>query len=480
MQWSRWWLGGVVCSVGACAWIPNPANDDNGPGVVDSREDPVNPDDDGSDSAESGDTGTPGESFDCGNGEVEEGEVCDDGVNDGSYGGCEPGCQELGPFCGDGEVDGLDNGEVCDDGNTVDHDGCNADCLESGRTLWSDIRDSYFDPYWLGSIAYNETTGVIVVAGTERNRYDNNTREGTWARAYNGANGSISWERGYSAGADGVSFSDVVALPDGQFVLGGERSFNSWVVWVNGANGDQNANATLDYKLINCDLGSYSFRGIGAVGTNRFVSASSYEGSYHVAVFDLAGNCTASNALGIVDDLDALPGGDQFLMLGRGFFQSGTSGAELIVYDYLLQEQSKKQLALPYNAQLELLSDNTVRVASSTNGALGVKILDAKYNEVDDRTYVEEGVTFTFANLAVDSVDNLVLVGKGVNDKDGSQFAFVRKLDKEANLLWAKDLPLSGTGSRWGWSDVLVDADDNILVTGARDRDATYTMKLSF
>lgn len=56
------------------------------------------------------------------------GEQCDDGVNDGSYGGCTSTCV-LGPRCGDGDVD-LSDGETCDDGNTVSGDGCSAACEE--------------------------------------------------------------------------------------------------------------------------------------------------------------------------------------------------------------------------------------------------------------------------------------------------------------------------------------------------------------
>src|SRR5690606_6690233 len=39
----------------------------------------------------------------CGDGVLSFGEECDDGVNDGGYGECAPGCV-LGPFCGDGVV----------------------------------------------------------------------------------------------------------------------------------------------------------------------------------------------------------------------------------------------------------------------------------------------------------------------------------------------------------------------------------------
>jgi cysteine-rich repeat protein len=40
------------------------------------------------------------------------GEECDDGVNEGGYGECGPGCK-LGAYCGDGIVQ---PGEDCDDG----------------------------------------------------------------------------------------------------------------------------------------------------------------------------------------------------------------------------------------------------------------------------------------------------------------------------------------------------------------------------
>jgi cysteine-rich repeat protein len=50
----------------------------------------------------------------CGDGVVWQGmEVCDDGVNDGSYGGCNGGCASLGPYCGDASVQAQ---ELCDPG----------------------------------------------------------------------------------------------------------------------------------------------------------------------------------------------------------------------------------------------------------------------------------------------------------------------------------------------------------------------------
>jgi fibro-slime domain-containing protein len=60
----------------------------------------------------------------CGDAVVAAGEECDDGVNDGGYGECEPGCR-LGPSCGDGIVQ---DSEDCDDGNRIDDDGCGSSC----------------------------------------------------------------------------------------------------------------------------------------------------------------------------------------------------------------------------------------------------------------------------------------------------------------------------------------------------------------
>jgi fibro-slime domain-containing protein len=100
----------------------------------------------------------------CGDGVVESGEECDDGVNDGGYGECGPNCMR-GPGCGDGVVqsaheqcdDGVNMGgygkcaagcvygphcgdgkvnmpyEECDDGNNKNGDGCSAACKKESQ-----------------------------------------------------------------------------------------------------------------------------------------------------------------------------------------------------------------------------------------------------------------------------------------------------------------------------------------------------------
>lgn len=70
--------------------------------------------------------------FSCGDGIRTPLEVCDDGLNDGSYGSCLPGCQGRAPYCGDGVTDA--GPETCDDGNRVDGDGCDASCQTEGSS----------------------------------------------------------------------------------------------------------------------------------------------------------------------------------------------------------------------------------------------------------------------------------------------------------------------------------------------------------
>jgi fibro-slime domain-containing protein len=62
----------------------------------------------------------------CGNGILDPGEECDNGINDGTYNTCSRGCV-FAPRCGD-KIIQKDQGETCDDGNTNKGDGCSEKC----------------------------------------------------------------------------------------------------------------------------------------------------------------------------------------------------------------------------------------------------------------------------------------------------------------------------------------------------------------
>ena len=78
----------------------------------------------------------------CGDGIVAGDEACDDGVNDGKYGGCTSTCDH-GPSCGDGVLQ-ADAGEQCDDGvNLTPYGGCAPGC-KIGGSCGDGVVDSLF------------------------------------------------------------------------------------------------------------------------------------------------------------------------------------------------------------------------------------------------------------------------------------------------------------------------------------------------
>lgn len=72
----------------------------------------------------------------CYNGIIDAAEICDDGLfNTGAYGSttatrhCNASCSAYGPYCGDGALQALYS-EQCDDGNAVNGDLCNDQCVQ--------------------------------------------------------------------------------------------------------------------------------------------------------------------------------------------------------------------------------------------------------------------------------------------------------------------------------------------------------------
>lgn len=90
----------------------------------------------------------------CGNGVVEQGEVCDDG-NRIRGDGCSDLCDST-EVCGDGQVDSF-LGEQCDDGNLVNHDGCDSICVTEIITQdFKGIQPTQPGP---GTLIQDEATG---------------------------------------------------------------------------------------------------------------------------------------------------------------------------------------------------------------------------------------------------------------------------------------------------------------------------------
>ncbi len=80
----------------------------------------------------------------CGDGITSPYEVCDDGLNDGSYGSCQPGCLGFGLRCGDAIVQA--DREQCDDGQNLGGYGrCQPRCVLGPRCGDGIVQPSYED-----------------------------------------------------------------------------------------------------------------------------------------------------------------------------------------------------------------------------------------------------------------------------------------------------------------------------------------------
>ncbi|MEN0066694.1 MAG: hypothetical protein AAGA48_31465 [Myxococcota bacterium] len=412
-------------------------------------------------------------SSECGDGVIGKGEVCDDGVNDGAYGGCEPDCTALASFCGDGVNDGLATGEACDDGNDVDGDGCNNDCRESGRTLWVDFRDSYFSPFSLGQIALGPA-GTSIAVGTQREL--NGPTVGIM-RHYE-ADGSEIWTEMVEGPAPSdLALFRIVTLPDGFAVGGTMMGYQPWVSLVDPVTGDPSPSLAIDYDTV-CGTdyaGGFSLNELGAASPNGFVATADGEGADWMYAFDLQGNCVAAEVVENTDQVLTTPSGNSLLALSRGFNKSIVGGASLIEYDYDLEIVDRTQLTVPFGAVMTYTPDGGLLIVSEQYGAPTFLRLDETFAILFERTRAEPDVTLTLRDVDVDTLGNIVVVGRSTSGKD--EAAFVRKYDAETNLQWTREMTL-GDNPR-GWTDVAIDEAGDILVTGAGDDAGSWTMKLA-
>lgn len=115
------------------------------------------------------------------------------------------------------------------------------------------------------------------------------------------------------------------------------------------------------------------------------------------------------------------------------------------------------------------LSDGDVVVAGNYVDFVGnIDWLIRRYSSdgnsvVWEQTYVSGGVGNQAYDVAVDSDDNIIVVGyRNLADRDWH----IRKYDSDGNLLWSKSYDFgSGIDSA---TAVAVDSDDNVIVTGYR------------
>ncbi len=412
----------------------------------------------------------------CGDGEVNGDEVCDDGTNDGSYGGCIPGCGAEGPSCGDGEVNGT---ETCDDGtNDGGYGGCAADCAALGPYCGDGAQQK---PELCDNGAANANG-----SGCNVDCVTSGTVVGTFlAEGLSFCDGSFTTEPVFRdngnvlVSASGYCDDDSVLLGEFDNDVEPVQQFDDLLLpvtplrsatlagdlWVLGASYDCTYALSPEGDLTEaCDPG----RVAGSAGL-----AARDDGSYIALDYDRLGSYpTGSPMAGDAPLWEVLPPPDGFYTYDFVDAALGSSGATIIVGDRRAPPTGDAAGYLArYTAAGNSAGDSTypsverlTRVAAGPDGSLAVASgypdyvllhLDDSFNE----DWSQALPTESDVEIAIDSTGAVVVAYRELTTGNG----VMRKWTADgATELWNIEAPMIGYGTR-----MAIGPDDSIWIATA-------------
>lgn len=414
----------------------------------------------------------------CGNGDIDDGEMCDDAVNDGAYGGCSEDCQSRGPFCGDG----IRNGdELCDDANDENADGCNIDCIESGTRLW--VAD---EPPGLNH-------GRAVAVGPDDIAYvtglQNNIGSPSQHDVYVGAvdaDGTTLWEDVWDSGMEFDNAQGIAVDDRGQIhVVGGSSVGDANVPFVRVYNRNGgvagNAEGLEDNAVDLTGIGIASRDGavavVGATAGGQFSEsiARAWGLSDALAVdwqTDLIGHGALSvggAAFGPNGDLLVATHGGNALGESAVLFRINTVGAPTFSWD--LQWPTETSRRITTGVAVDSMGDIYVSgyLEDAQSSGYLAKVSGAGDNIWSVALDPDDGF---FLGVAVDGDDRPIVVGAVRQSRDGNDFdGLIIKYETTGDMLWSieHDSEQVQNGSDT-FLAVAVDSSDHILVAGSEDR----------
>jgi cysteine-rich repeat protein len=410
----------------------------------------------------------------CGNGEVEAGEACDDGVNDGSYGGCAVDCSGLGPHCGDGVLNGA---EPCDDGNDANGDGCNLDCGISGTAIWT--RSFAGEPGFLDqatSVAVGPDDRLVLAGSVGTASSDGDVLLLTYD-----TDGSLLWDETYVFGEDSTAW-DVAIDGDGNIGIAGDESGNQIVTAMFDPDG------VMLWSELLADVGGADLGGRAVAfdeSGDLYIVGQSYVGSYDISVrrYSETGVLVwAESYDGGLNDtgLGMALSGDQLFVSGGTFVAVSDSNGWIRRYGLDGSAIWTREFAGADGA-----GDQTFDVAIDPNGyvvATGFSNTEGSAAAAWLRKYDLDGAVqwtelydvdptgIAGFGVAVDDAGQIVLLGAS---NFAAMEAFVAKHAPDGTQLWI-DYPHEGAMQPNGvgpFKGVAIDSQSNIIVAGSLDSD---------
>lgn len=413
----------------------------------------------------------------CGDGQVEGDEICDDGINDGAYGGCAPDCTGLGPHCGDDVAQAV---EDCDDGNSTNGDGCNNDCVESGTTLWTRTHDgdAHENDHANGcAVAPN---GDVIVVGEQG--LDADATE-SWIRRYT-ADGDVVWTQSFIVGGNSTAYGVGVDDVGATYACGGHQIGQTWTIWARKF--DIEGAGVWTHTYDGLPSGMDQCRDVAVDEDGDAVLAGMYatpSDSLDIWIRRLDGDDgdefwtrTFDHEGGPDDARGAAYTADGFIYVGGKQGIANGSQTWLRKYDANGSVQWTRNGGIGGWGAIEGVAADAagnVFVAGRETGTPQEvsTIWLAKYDANGELQWsVDEdfGTLDSGFGAACDSDGNVALVATAA---DGMYAAWVAKYDGDGTMLWSQ-FPHAGidevTGSFAFGVDI--DSDDNVVVVGAEER----------
>ncbi len=390
----------------------------------------------------------------CGDGDVTGDEVCDDGVNDGSYGGCASDCRSLGPYCGDGRPNGS---EACDDGNRNTGDGCNPDCSAPGSEVWCQLNggDGGFDS---GQDVTVGPDDQVIATGQVRPDDGSDARL-AWVQMRSD-DGTLEWTRTWSPGPGRFATGRGIASSEDQIVVTGGTSIdpdNPTIaeIFVNG------------YSL----FGELSWERSGPRGDGQDIAMDGMGNAFVVGTFNPAGgnrdiwvrrySVTGDAEWTDVVDVDA--GSDDLGIAadirdgtlavgGRTNFASPWAAS----YDLDGNSAWAGGDAIVQTAEAVMIDPAGDVVLAARGGSFGEDVPSLwlrKFNDVGNGQWTQTADDIQLSGACVDSMGHIVVTG---SDR-------LRKYDSMGEELWTIDIDVGTDPSA---NSCAVDSLDNIVVVG--------------